>query len=233
MYAKSERSKLLAYLLNDPEISSLWELYTGHPILKKLADGSLPFSQFNYLLQQNYCYLKDYAELHSLMRDELLQAPLKPPHFEKLVVYENAAIELTETVIDYYSEQLGGIYIKQGKACNAYIGHLSQVLYNKSNNWLVQISAFLPCIYGYYDGCSSVLSNTLMTIPNNSIYREWLTGCLSSECLQACNDTVPLIDEYYPLEKLDQPTLTLIAGIFKVSCECEIAYWDEVIAFQE
>lgn len=58
--------RFIDYLLNRPDVASVWERFTTHPFVLGLGSGKLPLESFKSYLVQDYLYLVQFARANAL-----------------------------------------------------------------------------------------------------------------------------------------------------------------------
>jgi thiaminase/transcriptional activator TenA len=197
-----------------------WNAAVRHPMVKGIADGSLPHETFRRYFTQNVLYLEDYARAIGIIVG-------KAPDRDAVTTLTRFLVRIVEDEIPSnlsFLDRLGG-----DPDTVAGRGTMHQVTYGYTRHLLSVcalgdcadgLTAVLPCQWSYGELARSATAHR----PDDPIYADWidLFGNDAYDGLVA--DTTALLDRL--VDPADERRMAALARIFDRSTRYEAAFWD-------
>ncbi|CCK72487.1 trifunctional hydroxymethylpyrimidine kinase/phosphomethylpyrimidine kinase/thiaminase KNAG_0K01220 [Huiozyma naganishii CBS 8797] len=216
-----------SYLENHPKVKPHWESYVNHEFVKKIADGTLKRSKFQFFIEQDYAYLVDYARVHCIAASK---APLLSDMEKELTIVGGVKKEMV-----HHKERLKSDFgvkddsyfdhIKRGPALKTYSRYFADVAVR--GNWAELVTSLTPCLMGYGTASKLVEKNITTKDP---MYLAWLDVYNSDDYQNAMVTGRKMMNEIaatYPPEQIE----TLIT-IYAEVCELETKFWDAALNYE-
>jgi thiaminase/transcriptional activator TenA len=197
-----------------------WERATTHPMVRAIADGSLPHATFRGYFEQNILYLQDYAR-------SIAMIVAKGPDREAITTLSRFQAQIVEHEIPAnlgFLERLGGDVAALGDAgamhpsAYAYTRHLLATC--AQGDCAEGLTAVLPCQWSYGELARPLMANP----PDDPIYADWVGMFGSDEYDGLIAETTALLDRVADVD--DAPQMAALAVIFERSTQYEVAFWD-------
>lgn len=179
----SEQTPLLICLLG--ACADDWERFTKGPFVEQVIDGSLPDEAFIYFLQQDYCFLRQYAQVWSLaaskaktFKDIKLFAAMASSMAEEAELHEKLCAQwgIGESQLQQTVESAATLAYTRFAIDVAHRGDLLEVL-----------TVTMPCMLGYAE-MGDYASRKKGDRSNQ--YDEWIATYASPEFQQAAFSAV-------------------------------------------
>ena len=195
-----------------------WTAAIGHPMVRQIAEGSLPHAKFRRYFEQNILYLGDYARAIALV---LGRAPdLAAANALNRFLNRILATEIPAN-IDFL-RRLGGSAEAAADSSRmlpvtyCYTRHLLCVC--ALDNCAAGLAAVLPCQWSYGE-----LARPLMTsLPPDPIYADWIAMFGNAGYSDLVREITGLLDRV-ARATADTDHLGLI---FDTSARYELQFWD-------
>lgn len=213
--------RFVEYILERPDIAPSWRLYTRHPFVMGLGDGSLPLASFKSYLVQDYLYLIHFARANAL-------AGYKAANMQDISAAAAIVLHIDrETRLHLeYCEAFGLRRedierTEEHPTCTAYSRYMLDV--GQSSDWLALQVALAPCLLGYGAIAQHLHANQLSKREGNP-YWTWIQNYVADDYVQAVKTGSELLE----LHAVQQsPTrIEELVRIFKHAVKMEIAFWD-------
>ena len=198
----------------------IWADVLNLPLVRGIADGTLPEDTFRYYMSQDYKYIVEYARMRAA-------GAMKAPTPELMADFCHGALFILEGEALFHksaAEYLGCTVqdFRQGErapTCEAYLNFMGAAIYN--GTFLDAIVATLPCLWGYgYVGRELAKS----TLPDHPIYRLWIEtyagGPLQERSVKMC----ALLDRL--TEDADAATRARLARHYLTASRYEWMFFD-------
>jgi thiaminase (transcriptional activator TenA) len=197
-----------------------WAAAIAHPMVREIAEGSLPHAAFRRYLEQNILYLGDYARAIALILG-------RSPDLAAAHVLNRFLHQIIETEIPANIDFLGRL----GGPADAAAGppRMLPVTYGYTRHLLcicaldncpAGLAAVLPCQWSYGE-----LARPLMAaLPADPIYADWIAMFGSAGYSDLVDETTGLLDRV-----AGSPTgldTDRLASIFDTSARYELQFWD-------
>ncbi len=195
-----------------------WTAAISHPMVRQIAEGSLPHAKFRRYFEQNILYLGDYARAIALV---LGRAPdLPAANALNRFLNQILATEIPAN-IDFL-RRLGGSTEAATDSARmlpvtyCYTRHLLCVC--ALDNCAAGVAAVLPCQWSYGE-----LARPLMTsLPADPIYADWIAMFGSAGYSDLVGEITGLLDRVAGAAA----DTDRLAWIFDTSARYELQFWD-------
>jgi thiaminase (transcriptional activator TenA) len=195
-----------------------WTAAIGHPMVRQIAEGSLPHAKFRRYFEQNILYLGDYARAIALV---LGRAPdLPAANALNRFLNQILATEIPAN-IDFLRRLGGSTEVATDPArmlpvTYSYTRHLLCVC--ALDNCAAGLAAVLPCQWSYGE-----LARPLMTsLPADPIYADWIAMFGSAGYSDLVGEITGLLDRVAGAAA----DTDRLAWIFDTSARYELQFWD-------
>ena len=205
----------------------LWEGYLVHPFVKGAEEGPLPPKQFETYMVQDSIYLKEYARVFALAmyRAETLR--------EMQLFYDVLSVVINDesfTRVKYLRrygidpDRVDEIApLPENKAYTDFMLEMA------SRGLAEALMAVLPCMLSYLYIAKEVVKRS-PDVLTQSPYGDWLADYASERYAEKCSRWAAFADQLcdgYSRERKEE-----LAGIFRVSSQHEMRFWDMSYAAQ-
>ena len=213
------RSRHVSGMLHEAGASA-WARATRHPMVRAIADGSLPHATFRGYFEQNVLYLEDYARAIALILS-------KAPDRDAITILARFLGQIVEREIPAnlsFLERLGGDPAALGGAQSLrpavydYTRHLLAV--SAQGDVAEGLTAVLPCQWSYGELARPLMAST----PEDPIYADWIRMFGNDEYGALVDETTALLDRLADPD--DEARLASLFAIFDRSTQYEVAFWD-------
>lgn len=201
-----------------------WAAAVEHPMVRRIADGSLPHETFRRYFVQNVLYLEEYARAIGIV-------VAKAPDRDSLTTLTRFVDQIVETEIPSnlaFLERLGGDHRTVAglgvmlPANYAYTRHLLSVC--SLGDCAEGLTAVLPCQWSYGELARPLTSHP----PADPIYADWI-GLFGNDGYDALVvQTTALLDRL--VDPSDERRMAALAQIFERSTAYEAGFWDMAYA---
>jgi thiaminase (transcriptional activator TenA) len=152
------------------DAAPIWADVLRLPLVRGIAEGTLPDETFRYYMAQDYKYIVEYARMRAA-------GAMKAPNHELMADFCDGALFILrgETLYHHAAAEYLGRTVQdflrgeRAPTCEAYLNFMGAAIYN--GTFLDAIVATLPCLWGY-----SHVGRTLAqsTLPDHPMYRLWI-----------------------------------------------------------
>ena len=197
-----------------------WAAAITHPMVREIADGTLPHETFRRYFTQNVLYLEDYARAIALIVG-------KAPDRDAIVRLTRFQTQIVENEIPAnlaFLERLGGDPATvEGRGTMqpttyAYTRHLLSTC--ALGDCADGLTAVLPCQWSYGELARPLMANP----PADPMYADWIAMFGNDDYDASVEDSTALLDRL--VDPDDQDRLALLETIFERSTQHEAAFWD-------
>ena len=201
-----------------------WAAAIEHPMVKEIADGSLPHEVFRRYFTQNVLYLEEYARAIGIIAG-------KAPDRDALTILTRFLARIVETEIPSnlaFLERLGGDPETVGGSgvmlpvTYAYTRHLLSVC--ALGDCADGLTAVLPCQWSYGELAGPLTANP----PSDRIYADWIGLFGNDEYDALVAQTTALLDRL--VDPTDEARMAGLSRIFERSTVFEATFWDMAYA---
>jgi thiaminase/transcriptional activator TenA len=155
--------------INEPA-APIWADVLNLPLVRGIADGTLPEDTFRYYISQDYKYIMEYARMR-------VAASQKAPTPELMAQFAEGALFILkgEAIFHKSAAEYLGCEVEdfaQGErapTCEAYLNYMSAAALN--GGFLDVMVATLPCLWGYAH-VGRILAER--GLPEHPLYRLWI-----------------------------------------------------------
>ncbi|KAL7626694.1 trifunctional hydroxymethylpyrimidine kinase/phosphomethylpyrimidine kinase/thiaminase [Parahypoxylon ruwenzoriense] len=199
------RGHFLDYLLERPDVSSVWHRFVNHEFVISLGSGELPLESFKRYLIQDYLYLVHFARANAL-------ASYKAKSIEDIAAAAKIVIQIHTEMklhLDYCKEF--GISkeeieaTEEHQACTAYTRYVLDI--GQSEDWLGLQVALAPCLLGY-GAIAAQLHRDPRTKAEGNTYWKWILNYVAEDYVQAVQTGSGENCTKHPSPSGDRTTLT-------------------------
>lgn len=197
-----------------------WETAVRHPMVRRIADGTLPHEAFHRYFTQNVLYLEDYARAIAIILG-------KAPDRHAITTLARFLGQIVDNEIPAnlaFLERLGGDpATRDGRGSMlpttyAYTRHLLTV--SSLGDCAEGLTAVLPCQWSYGELARPLTAHP----PGDPIYADWIAMFGNDEYDGLVGDTTALLDRL--VDPTDEPRVARLSSIFDRSTWYEAAFWD-------
>jgi len=197
-----------------------WEAAVRHPMVKGIADGSLPHETFRRYFTQNVLYLEEYARAIGTVIG-------KAPDRDAVTVLTGFLGQIVENEIPAnlaFLARLGGdLDTLAGRGMMlpvtyAYTRHLLSV--SSLGDCADGLTAVLPCQWSYGELARPLTARP----PDDPIYADWIGMFGNDEYDGLVAQTTALLDRL--VEPSDVHRMSRLSRIFERSIRYEADFWD-------
>ena len=197
-----------------------WDEAVRHPMVRGIADGSLPHETFRRYFTQNVLYLEEYSRAIGIIVG-------KAPDRDAVITLTRFLVRIVEEEIPSnlsFLERLGG-----DPDTVAGRGTMHQVTYGYTRHLLSVcalgdcadgLTAVLPCQWSYGELARSATAHR----PDDPIYADWIDLFGNDEYDGLVADTTALLDRL--VDPADERRMAALSRIFDRSTRYEAAFWD-------
>lgn len=202
-----------------------WEQYLHHEFLKQLENGTLPYENFLFYLEQDYLFLLNYAKCYAKLatkartKDEL--------HFALKLLNQTlqGEIELHKSILNLGLKATPDT-INESLANIAYTRYVLDII--DSGDFLEGLVALSACAIGYGYAGKEILSKIPEKSLHNHPYRKWLELYGSKEF----NDEVMEFERFVNGYSVDESKFKRLDEIFASVVRLEINFWQHSLKMQ-
>jgi thiaminase/transcriptional activator TenA len=204
-----------------------WAAATSHPMVRQIADGTLPHETFRRYFEQNILYLGDYARAIALITG-------KAPDPAALGVLTRFLGQIVETEIPANLGFLGRLAESPSTSASWDMSGMAPATYAYTRHllyWAAQgscaegLTAVLPCQWSY-----GMLAGPLMaSLPADPVYADWIRIFGNADYDALVGETTGLLDRL--ADPRDEMGLQHLAQIFDASTRYEEQFWDMAYGF--
>jgi thiaminase/transcriptional activator TenA len=197
-----------------------WAAAITHPMVREIADGTLPHETFRRYFTQNVLYLEDYARAIGLIVG-------KAPDRDAITTLTRFQAQIVENEIPAnlaFLDRLGGDpATAEGRGTmlpttSAYTQHLLSTC--TLGDCADGLTAVLPCQWSYGELARPLTAHP----PADPIYADWITMFGNDEYDGLVADSTALLDRL--VDPDDREKLATLETIFERSTHHEAAFWD-------
>ena len=201
-----------------------WVVAIEHPMVKEIADGSLPHETFRRYFMQNVLYLEEYARAIGIVAG-------KAPDRDALTILTRFLAQIVRSEIPSnltFLERLGGDPdTVDGSGAMlpvtyAYTRHLLSTC--ALGDCAEGLTAVLPCQWSYGELARPLTANP----PSDPIYADWIGMFGNDEYDALVAQTTALLDRL--VDPTDEARMAGLSRIFERSTLFEAAFWDMAYA---
>jgi thiaminase/transcriptional activator TenA len=197
-----------------------WEAAVRHPMVRQIAQGTLPYESFRRYFEQNILYLADYARAIGLIIG-------KAPTTGALDVLSRFLRQITSTEIPAnaaFLRRLGGSpeeAEREGSMLPATYAYTRHLLWTAARYGCAEgLAAVLPCQWSYGE-----LAQPLMTaLPADPVYADWIAMFGNTEYAALVAETTGLLDQL--ADPADGTAVARLSWIFETSTRYEAEFWN-------
>jgi len=216
----SERESFGASSILRTQGADAWDAAISHPMVRGIADGSLPHETFRRYFTQNVLYLEDYARAIGIIVG-------KAPDRDAVTTLTRFLAQIVEQEIPAnlaFLERLGGdAETTDGHgtmlpAAYAYTRHMLSAC--ALGDCADGLTAVLPCQWSYGELARPLLAHP----PADPIYADWIAMFGNDDYDGLVAQTTALLDRL--VDPSDERRMDALARIFQRSTWFEAEFWD-------
>jgi len=201
-----------------------WAVAIEHPMVKDIADGSLPHEIFRRYFMQNVLYLEEYARAIGIIAG-------KAPDRDALTILTRFLSQIVQREIPSNLAFLGRLGGDPGTVDGS--GVMLPVTYAYTRHLLSAcalgdcadgLTAVLPCQWSYGELAGPLTANP----PSDPIYADWIGLFGNDEYDALVAQTTALLDRL--VDPTDEARMAGLSRIFERSTLFEAAFWDMAYA---
>ncbi|KAL4743819.1 Phosphomethylpyrimidine kinase-domain-containing protein [Aspergillus similis] len=209
--------RFLEYVLDRPDVQSVWKRFTEHEFVLGLGSGTLPVERFKEYLAQDYLYLVQFARSNAL-------ASYKAKDMESIAASAKIVLHIQQETalhIDYCAsfglskEEMEKL--PETTACTAYSRYILDV--GQSEDWLALQVALAPCLIGY-GAIAQRLHAEEKTLREGNRYWKWIENYVAEDYTEAVRLGSELLETH--MRKVSPSRMEELIKIFIRATELEI-----------
>lgn len=200
--------------------AAAWATATGHPMVRRIADGTLPHETFRRYFTQNVLYLEDYARAIGIIVG-------KAPDREAVTILARFLGQIVDTEIPAnlaFLARLGGdadTVAGRGAMLPATYGYTRHLLSVCALGDCAEgLTAVLPCQWSYGELARPLTANP----PQDPIYADWIAMFGNDDYDGLVAQTTALLDRL--VDPSDEARMASLGRIFDRSTRYEAEFWD-------
>jgi thiaminase/transcriptional activator TenA len=197
-----------------------WDAAVRHPMVRGIADGSLPHETFRRYFTQNVLYLEEYARAIGIIVG-------KAPDRGAVTTLTRFLVRIVESEIPSnlsFLERLGGdpdTVAGRGAMLPVTYGYTRHLLSVCALGDCAEgLTAVLPCQWSYGELARPVTAHR----PADPIYADWIGLFGNDEYDGLVAETTALLDRL--VDPSDERRMTALSRIFERSTRYEAEFWD-------
>ncbi|KAI9894658.1 MAG: hypothetical protein M1814_002014 [Vezdaea aestivalis] len=213
--------RFLDYVLDRDDIRDVWNAFTKHEFVKKLANGTLQREKFQYYLVQDYLYLIQLARAYAL-------AAYKVKDIDSIIKFSNTTNSIQEEMrkhlelcADFGLSKAEIEATQEDIVCTAYTRYILDV--GQTEDCLSLQVAISPCFIGYAR-IAEQLYNDPDTVKDGNQYHKWILGYSNEDFKAVVTDISGTIERYIVNES--PASVEKLVDIFRRATLLETAFWD-------
>ncbi|TPX22728.1 hypothetical protein DIZ76_014607 [Coccidioides immitis] len=232
----------LDYILERPDVQPVWQAFTKHEFVARLADATLPVEKFKHYLIQDYLYLVHFARSNALAAyknrtiDGISASAKIVLHIEREMALHLdycASFGLSKEDIECRKESQGN-FVKMyksskipklnsfsAKACTAYSRYILDV--GQSEDWLGLQVALSPCLIGY-GAIAKRLHRDEKSVRTENKYWKWIENYVAEDYSEAVKLGSELLETH--MRSVSRVRMEELVQIFIRATELEIGFWE-------
>jgi thiaminase/transcriptional activator TenA len=198
----------------------IWADVLNLPLVRGIADGSLPDDTFRYYMSQDYKYILEYARMRAAGAQKAPTPQLMADFCEGALfilkgeaIYHRSAAEYLGCTVDDFLQG------ERAPTCEAYLNYMNAAAYN--GGFLDVLVATLPCLWGYAHVGRLLAQGTL---PEKPIYRLWIETYANPVMQEKSVNMCALLDRL--AEEADATTRARLARHYYVCSRYEWMFFD-------
>jgi thiaminase/transcriptional activator TenA len=199
-----------------------WALYTRHPFVLALGDGTLPDEKFRKFLIQDYLFLIQYARAYTL-------AAYKSDRLEDMRAHLATASLLLDVEMPMHIGYCAGWAITEPEMRSApesfeVLAYTRFVLERGAAGDVLDLMvALAPCIVGYSEIAENLATDPAR--PEQNIYDPWISAYLGTEYREAVNLAIRQLDRL-GAERGAEARYDALLATFKTATRLEASFWE-------
>lgn len=214
------------YLLTHPTITPIWQQYTHHPFVAKLAAGTLPEDVFKNYMTQDYLYLTHFARTYALAAYKSSKMA-DVTRASEIVLHIRREMELH---LSYCAEF--GIGLEQieatpeSVACTAYARYVLDI--GSAGDLLGLYVALAPCLLGYGQVARRLYNDPRSKREGNRYWR-WVENYVAEDYEEAVVKGREVIEREAQRVGVGAGAARLeeLVEIFARATRLEVGFWEE------
>ncbi|KAL3435942.1 hypothetical protein BDV09DRAFT_184725 [Aspergillus tetrazonus] len=213
--------RFLEYILDRPDVQSVWKRFTEHEFVSGLGSGTLPVERFKEYLVQDYLYLvcvtfSRHCSTHRLRSNLYIRTWFIQSAKIVLHIQQETALH-----IDYCAsfglskEEMEKV--PETTACTAYSRYILDV--GQSEDWLALQVALAPCLVGY-GAIAQRLHAEEKTLREGNRYWKWIENYVAEDYTEAVRLGSELLETH--MRKVSLSRMEELVKIFIKATELEV-----------
>jgi thiaminase/transcriptional activator TenA len=197
-----------------------WDAAVHHPMVRRIADGSLPHETFRRYFTQNVPYLENYARAIGIVVG-------KAPDRDAITVLTRFQARIVEDEIPAnlaFLDRLGGdpdTSAGRGDMLPATYGYTRHLLSVCAlGDCADGLTAVLPCQWSYGELARPLTEHP----PDDPIYADWIGMFGNDDYDELVSQSTALLDRL--VDPTDERRLAALQRIFERSTRYEAEFWD-------
>ncbi|KAJ6781143.1 hypothetical protein PWT90_04862 [Aphanocladium album] len=213
----------IEYLLERPDVQSVWKEFVHHPFVMGLGDGTLPLESFKGYIIQDYLYLVHFARANALAAykaKNITDIQRSNDIVGHIVREMDLHINYCKT-FGISEEEIQAT--EELQACTAYTRYVLDV--GQSEDWLALQMALAPCLLGY-GAVAQMLAAHPATVREEeaNTYWPWIENYGAADYMEAVRLGSDLIERNIRL--CSPARIEELVKIFIHGTRMEIGFWE-------
>lgn len=194
----------------------IFQAITTHDFILKLLDGTLPKETFEFYINQDSFYLKEYKRV-------LSKVGIKCRQDTEIQFFLESATGILGVEEALHETFLKGVNLEAepSPTCELYTSYLTRMVHNETAS--VGIAAVLPC-FTIYKEVGDFLLAKQSSLAKENPYQNWIDTYGGEDFADSVNKAVEIANRH--AETADNETLELMNDAFLKSSKLEWMFWD-------
>ena len=197
--------------------SPIYQEILEHPFNRGLRDGTLSQEIFNYYIEQDSSYLKDFARALAMLAARCQSLSL----IETFLKFSQEALVAEQTLVHQFFREKGG-YKETNQITRANLAYTSYLLQLSALEPVeVGVAAVLPCFWIYREVGLSITNNSVANNP----YERWISTYSGEEFSRSVDDAIHIFDSL--AEEASEAIRQRMCDAFYKSSVLEWHFWED------
>ncbi|PHH88311.1 hypothetical protein CDD83_7703 [Cordyceps sp. RAO-2017] len=211
----------IEYLLNHPDVTTVWERFVHHSFVMAIGDGTLPLQSFQGYIIQDYLYLIHFSRANALAAYKAKNAEeIKTAN--EIVGHIMRELDLHINYCKSFGISVSEMQAtEEQQACTAYTRYVLDV--GQSDDWLALQVALAPCLLGY-GAVAQMLHEHPRTRREGNAYWPWILNYVADDYVRAVRLGSQRIEDGARLQSPSR--IQELVRIFVHATKMEIGFWE-------
>jgi thiaminase len=199
-------------------INDIYKQIQQLPFLMKLLDSTLPFSKFEFFIQQDHLFLIDTEKICTKLASQTPSDELK----SLFTCIAKKRLIGAEEIFDTYNIKKPTDLLTKAPACSAYTEFLHQVA---ESNHLAGLVALIPCTLIYQKIGEYLKSIQKSSVNSNPYYQIWIDTYSSRDRRKRVEDLLSIVNRAVLV--CSENEIITLKEVFRKVSQFEYDFWDD------